>query len=108
LFQNTPALQQWLYGWHVLRYSKYFEGRADAGRLVFVEYREDPDLWIKLVHKMTEKPVRKEMEAQPLTWVETLDVLPLQHIIVFKKNMPGDGVLDIGFPAIRELRGELA
>jgi SAM-dependent methyltransferase len=58
-----------------------------GGRLVFVEYRkEDPNVWIKLVHKMTEKQVRKEMEAHPLTWVETLDVLPSQHIIVFKKN----------------------
>ena len=58
-----------------------------GGRLVFVEYRlEDPQVWIKLVHKMTEKQVRKEMEPHPVRWVETLDILPMQHVIVFKKN----------------------
>jgi ubiquinone/menaquinone biosynthesis C-methylase UbiE len=58
-----------------------------GGRLVFVEYRkEDPEVPIKLVHKMTEKQVRREMEPHPLTWSRTLDVLPRQHIIVFKKN----------------------
>src|SRR5262249_1546822 len=57
-----------------------------GGRLVFVEYRlEDPQVPIKLVHKMTEKQVRKEMEPHPLRWVETLDILPRQHIIVFEK-----------------------
>jgi ubiquinone/menaquinone biosynthesis C-methylase UbiE len=57
-----------------------------GGRLVFVEYRlEDPKVWIKLVHKMTEKQVRKEMAVQPVWWVETLESLPSQHIIVFRK-----------------------
>jgi SAM-dependent methyltransferase len=57
-----------------------------GGRLVFVEYRlEDPKVPIKLVHKMSEKQVRKEMEPHPLKWVETLDPLPRQHIIVFEK-----------------------
>lgn len=59
------------------------------GRLVFVEYRlEDPKVWIKLVHKMSEKQVRKEMEPHPVHWVETLDILPSQHVITFKKNGP--------------------
>ena len=58
-----------------------------GGRLVFVEYRlEDPQVLIKLVHKMTEKQVRKEMEPHPVRWFETLDILPTQHILVFKKN----------------------
>src|SRR5437588_4850232 len=57
-----------------------------GGRLVFVEYRkEDPKVWIKLVHKMFEKQVIKEMEPHPLRWVKTLDVLPAQHIIIFEK-----------------------
>lgn len=60
-----------------------------GGRLVFVEYRkEDPDVFIKEVHKMTERQVRKEMEAHPLTWEQTLADLPTQHIIVFKKKRP--------------------
>lgn len=58
-----------------------------GGRLVFVEFRlEDPKVPIKLVHKMTEKQVRKEMEPHPLEWVRTSDVLPWQHIIIFKKK----------------------
>jgi ubiquinone/menaquinone biosynthesis C-methylase UbiE len=57
-----------------------------GGRIVFVEYRkEDPEVPIKLVHKMTEKQVRKEMALHPLVWSETLEILPWQHIIIFKK-----------------------
>jgi ubiquinone/menaquinone biosynthesis C-methylase UbiE len=58
-----------------------------GGRLVFVEYRlEDPKVPIKPVHKMTEKQVRKEMAIFPLEHVETSDVLPWQHNIVFAKK----------------------
>jgi len=57
-----------------------------GGRLIFVEYRgEDPKVAIKPLHKMTTAQVRKEMAGFPIEWVETLDGLPLQHIIVFKK-----------------------
>jgi SAM-dependent methyltransferase len=60
-----------------------------GGRLVFVEYRkEDPSIPIKLVHKMTEEQVRKEMSIHPLRWVETLRSLPRQHVIVFRKGAP--------------------
>jgi len=59
-----------------------------GGRLVFVEYRkEDPDVPIKEVHKMSQAQVRKEAE-QPelgLTWAETVHILPRQHVIVFRK-----------------------
>jgi ubiquinone/menaquinone biosynthesis C-methylase UbiE len=59
-----------------------------GGRLVFVEFRlEDPKVPIKLVHKMTEKQVKKEMAVHPLEWVKTSDALPWQHIIVFKKKV---------------------
>jgi ubiquinone/menaquinone biosynthesis C-methylase UbiE len=58
-----------------------------GGRLVFVEYRaEDPEVPIKPVHKMSVRQVRKEMSVQPLRWVETNEVLPRQHIIVFAKT----------------------
>ncbi len=64
-----------------------------GGRLVFVEYRkEDPEVWIKLVHKMTVDQVRKEMTVQNLKWSKTFTQLPQQHIIVFekpKKDAPG-------------------
>jgi protein-L-isoaspartate O-methyltransferase len=62
------------------------QGLKPGGRLVFVEFRrEDPKVPIKLVHKMSEAQVRKEMAVQPLEWSETSEVLPRQHIIVFKK-----------------------
>jgi precorrin-6B methylase 2 len=59
-----------------------------GGRLVFVEYRlEDPEVPIKLVHKMTERQVLKEMEIHPLKHVKTSNVLPRQHIIIFEKTV---------------------
>ena len=61
-------------------------GLKPGGRLVFVEFRgEDPKVPIKPLHKMTEAQVKKEMSVQPLKFIETLEVLPWQHIIVFKK-----------------------
>ena len=58
-----------------------------GGRMVFVEFRgEDVKVPIKLVHKMTEAQVRREMAAHPLVWKETIAVLPWQHIIVFTKK----------------------
>ena len=58
-----------------------------GGRLVFVEYRkENPDVPIKEVHKMTEAQVKYEMSLFPLKWVETKSVLPRQHIVIFAKN----------------------
>ena len=58
-----------------------------GGRLVFVEYRgEDPEIQIKPLHKMTEAQVRKEMSIWPLEWVETLRILPQQHMIIFRKK----------------------
>lgn len=57
------------------------------GRLVFVEYRmEDRKVPIKLVHKMTEKQVLKEMAPHLARHVETLKDLPWQHIIIFRKK----------------------
>jgi len=57
------------------------------GRVVFVEFRrEDPNVPIKAIHKMTEPQVKKEMAVLPLRWVETIEVLPRQHIIVFRKS----------------------
>jgi ubiquinone/menaquinone biosynthesis C-methylase UbiE len=60
---------------------------SPTGRVVFVEFRaEDPQVPIKPLHKMTEAQVRKEMSQQPLRWIESIEVLPRQHIIVFGKE----------------------
>lgn len=62
-------------------------GLKPGGRVVFVEYRrEDPNVPIKLLHKMSELQVVKEMTAHPLEWVETNPILPRQHIIIFRKK----------------------
>jgi ubiquinone/menaquinone biosynthesis C-methylase UbiE len=58
-----------------------------GGRLVLVEFRaEDPKVPIKLVHKMTEAQVKKEMAGHPLEWLQTKEVLPWQHIFIFQKT----------------------
>ena len=58
-----------------------------GGRLVFVEYRaEDLSIPIKRLHKMTEAQVRKEATPHPLAWEQTLNALPRQHIIIFRKQ----------------------
>ncbi|WP_341524688.1 class I SAM-dependent methyltransferase [Nostoc sp. UHCC 0302] len=57
-----------------------------GGRVVLVEYRgENPFIMIKRVHKMTQKQVRKEMQAVGLVWRETKNLLPQQHLMVFEK-----------------------
>jgi len=58
-----------------------------GGRVVLVEYRmEDPRVPIKLLHKMTEAQVKKEMSVQPLKYLKTVRELPWQHVIIFEKK----------------------
>ncbi|HKS57966.1 MAG TPA: methyltransferase domain-containing protein [Steroidobacteraceae bacterium] len=55
------------------------------GRVALIEYRaEDPDVLIKPLHKMTERQVRREMQAAGFKHVKTVRTLPLQHLIVFE------------------------
>lgn len=57
------------------------------GRVVLVEYRgENPLIMIKGLHKMTQKQVKKEMQAVGLVWRETKNLLPQQHLMVFTKG----------------------
>ena len=61
-------------------------GLKKGGRVVLIEYRgEDPAVPILALHKMTQAQARKEMEVVGLEWVETKDVLPQQHFMVFRK-----------------------
>ncbi|HLW54129.1 MAG TPA: class I SAM-dependent methyltransferase [Candidatus Angelobacter sp.] len=58
-----------------------------GGRMVFVEYRkEDPAVAIKEVHKMAVDQLKKEMGAVRLTYIRTVETLPLQHIVIFEKR----------------------
>jgi ubiquinone/menaquinone biosynthesis C-methylase UbiE len=72
------------YPWELTR--SMVKALKPGGRLVLVEYRrEDPSVPIKLLHKMSEAQVRKEMSVQPLRWEKTSEVLPRQHIFIFQK-----------------------
>lgn len=62
-----------------------------GGRVVLVEYRgEDAAVPVKLLHKMSEAQIRREMSALPLTWDRTSERLPMQHIVVFRKAATGE------------------
>ncbi|CAF1516710.1 unnamed protein product [Didymodactylos carnosus] len=57
------------------------------GKLVLVEYRaEDPLVPIAIDHKMTVGQVRLELESNGFRFIRTLEFLPWQHVIVFKKR----------------------
>ena len=67
---------------------KMVEALKPGGRLVFVEFRlEDAKVPIKLVHKMSERQVLKEMGAFPeMEHTKTVGTLPWQHVIIFTKK----------------------
>ena len=60
---------------------------APGGRIAIAEYRmEDPDVPIKLLHKMTEKQVVLEFKANGFTLAESYDELPWQHLLFFERS----------------------
>jgi SAM-dependent methyltransferase len=68
-----------------------FRALRPGGRVALVEYRaEDPTVPILPTHKMTEAQARREMEAVGLRLVETLDVLPQQHLMLFERPKPAE------------------
>lgn len=57
------------------------------GRVVLIEFRkEDPNVPIKQVHKMSEEQAIKEMNAAGLKHIETINALPLQHLMIFGRQ----------------------
>ena len=63
-----------------------FKALKPGGQVVLIEYRgENPLIPIKGLHKMTQRQVKKEMEAIGLIWQETKHFLPQQHFMVFRK-----------------------
>ena len=55
------------------------------GRLVLIEFRkEDPRVPIREEHKMTVREARAELEAEGFRFDEVIDVLPWQHILIFR------------------------
>jgi ubiquinone/menaquinone biosynthesis C-methylase UbiE len=63
------------------------EALKPGGRVVFVEYRkEDPQVPIKEVHKMSVGQLQKEMAIVGLAHLRTIETLPWQHIVIFEKR----------------------
>jgi SAM-dependent methyltransferase len=59
----------------------------ETGRLVLVEYRgEDAALAIKPAHKMTLAKIRAELEPLGFAFVESLEILPDQRIVIFTRD----------------------
>ena len=55
------------------------------GRVVLVEFRkEDPDVPIQPLHKMSVQGARSEMEQMGFKFDKLIDFLPWQHILIFK------------------------
>src|SRR5580658_2328420 len=62
------------------------ESLKPNGRIVFLEYRaEDPEVPIRPEHKMTVAQVRAEVQPEGYSFDKTIEVLPQQHIIIFRK-----------------------
>jgi len=56
------------------------------GRLVLIEYRKE-STWVPIreEHKMSVKEARMELEAEGYRFDRVIDVLPWQHILVFRR-----------------------
>jgi ubiquinone/menaquinone biosynthesis C-methylase UbiE len=64
------------------------ESLRTDGRLVLVEYRgEDPAVPIRPEHKMTVQQVKAELEPEGFRLDHVSEVLPRQHILIFKKSV---------------------
>jgi ubiquinone/menaquinone biosynthesis C-methylase UbiE len=70
---------------HMLRAMR--KSLAPGGRLVLVEFRlEDPDVPIKLLHKMSKEQILKELPPNGYKLVEQYDELPWQHVMFFERD----------------------
>lgn len=59
---------------------------APGGRVVLVEFRlEDPDVPIKLLHKMSKEQILKELPPNGYKLAEQYDELPWQHAMFFER-----------------------
>jgi ubiquinone/menaquinone biosynthesis C-methylase UbiE len=95
LTPNSIDLAIFVDVYHELAYprevmTKVVKALKPHGRIALVEYRgEDPLVFIKPHHKMSQAQARKEMNALGLQWLETKSMLPQQHLMLFtRKSTP--------------------
>ncbi len=63
---------------------KMREALKPTGRMVLLEYRkEDPNVPIRLEHKMTVEEAKAEIEAEGFKLQKVVGSLPRQHILIF-------------------------
>ena len=63
---------------------KMREALKPEGRLVLLEFRkEDPDVPIRLEHKMSVAEAKMEVEAEGFVLSKVDEMLPRQHILIF-------------------------
>jgi ubiquinone/menaquinone biosynthesis C-methylase UbiE len=59
----------------------------ENGRVALAEFRlEDPNVPIKLLHKMTKKQILKEFRPNGFELIEQFDKLPWQHLMFFARR----------------------
>ncbi len=92
LAENSVDMVLMVDVYHELSYPKEMmqevvKALKPGGRFVLLEYRkEDPNVPIKRLHKMSEEQAVKEMKAVGLRLRENIDNLPWQHFMVFVKG----------------------
>ncbi len=81
----VDAYHEFSHPWEMM--SSIVSALKPGGRVVFLEYRaEDQSVPIRPLHKMSQDQVKKEMAVFDLAFVETLDFLPWQHMMIFAKQ----------------------
>ena len=61
-------------------------GLKPGGKVVLVEYRaEDPSVPILRLHKMSAQQAIKEWQGAGFVFEKNIEVLPQQHVLIFKK-----------------------
>ena len=70
---------------HMLRAMR--KSLKPTGRIALVEFRlEDPDVPIKLLHKMSKEQILKEFPPNGFKLVEEFNRLPWQHVMFFQRD----------------------
>jgi len=83
----VDSYHEFAYPYEMMR--SILESLKPGGRLALVVYRgEDATIPLDPLRKLTLEQVRREMEVVGFRWVRSLEVLPVQHLILLER--PGE------------------